>query len=108
MPKPTGTLSEAFLKTREFLWDGDGNLTDVIPRQQAPICYAAIKASAAGAITLVQCELIKDIIQSRLGSHSFVVTYVSAVHGAINPSRKQIQDYRHAWLIELSKEVSNV
>lgn len=105
---PAATLSEACLAIREFLWDGKCPYADVFPVQESCICLAASKAKKAHCITLEQRDMIQHIVQSRLGSYSFVTRYVIEVHGANKPSAQAIQDYRHAWLIELSKEFSNV
>lgn len=102
------TLSEAFLAVRNFLWDGKCPYADVFPAQESYICIAATKARRAHCITLEQRDMIHHIVQSRLGSYLHVTQYVIRVHGAIKPSAQAIQDYRHAWLIELSKEFSNV
>lgn len=108
MPKTANNLSEAFLAVRDFLWDGKCPYADVFPSQESCICLAATKAKRAHCITSEQRDMIHHIVQSRLGNYSLVTRYVIAVHGAIKPSAQAIQDYRHAWLIELSKEFSNV
>lgn len=107
MPKPAKTLSEAFLAVRNFLWDGKCPFTDVYSAQESCICFAATKAKRAHCITPEQRDMIQHIVQSRLGRYVYVTHYVIEVHGAIKPSAQAIQDYRHAWLIELSKEFSN-
>ena len=101
------TLSEAFLTVRDFLWDGKCSFAEVFPQQESCICFAATKAKRAKRITLEQRDMIHHIVQSRLAPYSFVTRYVVEVHKAVNPSTEAIQDYRHAWLIELSKEFAN-
>lgn len=107
MPKTANNLSEAFLRVRKYLWDGTGYFVNAYPKQESCICFAAMLAERTNAITPEQRNKIESIVQSRLGNYLLVPHYVIGVHGAIKPSEQAIQDYRHAWLIELSKEFAD-
>ena len=103
MPKTANNLSEAFLRVRDYLWDGTGNFTDAYPKQETCICFAATKAMRAKAITLEQRDMIQSIVQLRLHPHTVVSRYV---HEELNtdPTTRMVQMYRHGWLIKLSRE----
>ena len=101
--KTANNLSEAFLRVREYLWNGDGDFTDVYPKQETSICFAATKAMRAKAITLEQRDMIQSIVQLRLHPHTVVSRYMHKVFN-VAPSSKVMQMYRHGWLIKLSRE----
>ena len=102
MPKTASNLSEAFLAVREYLWDGTGDFANVFPKQDSCICFAAVLAMRAKAITLEQRGMIQSIVQLRLHPHTVVSGYV---HKVLNdPSTRDVQMYRHGWLIKLSRE----
>lgn len=103
MPKTANNLSEAFLRVREYLWNGTGDFADVFPKQESCICFAATKAMRAKAITLEQRDMIQSIVHLRLHPYTFVTRYMHEVFSA-NPSTKEVQMYRHGWLIKLSRE----
>ena len=103
MPKTANNLSEAFLRVREYLWDGAGDFADAYPKQEACICFAATKAKRAKAITLKQRDMIQSIVQLRLHPNTFVSAYLYKVLNA-NLSTREVQMYRHGWLIKLSRE----
>ena len=103
MPKTANNLSEAFLRVREYLWDGTGDFADVYPKQEACICFAATKAMRAKAITLEQRDMVQSIVQLRLHPHTFVRQYLGEVLNTY-PTTKEVQMYRHGWLIKLSRE----
>lgn len=102
------TLSEAFLRVREFLWDGSCPYADVFPNQEMAICHAAMQALRKGVITVGQMQKITDVVMDRIYPNASVRGYLIRVHG-IKPEEvgvllPKIQEYRHAWLIALSKE----
>ena len=101
MPKPASNLSEAFLNVREYLWDGSAQDT-----RNSMICFATTEARKAGAITSNHSTCIKDIIQRRLCGYTGVHSYLRYGQGVPTTAlcAKTVQDYRHAWLIELSNE----
>lgn len=101
--KTASNLSEAFLAVREYLWDGTGNFTDVYPKQETCICFAATKAMRAKAITLEQQDMIQSIVHLRLHPYTSVTRYMYEVFSA-NPSMREAQMYRHGWLVKLSRE----
>lgn len=103
MPKTASNLSEAFLRVRDYLWDGTGNFTDAYPKQETCICFAADKAERAKAITLEQRNKIQDIVQQRLSPHTVVSRYVRAELNT-NPTTRTVQMFRHGWLVKLSRE----
>lgn len=101
------TLSEAFLKVRDYLWDGTGNFADVYPMKESCICVAAARAKRARAITLAQRDMIQHIVEQRIYPYTSVTQYVHKVHKVAKPNMRDIQEYRHAWLIALSKEFAD-
>ena len=103
MTKTANNLSEAFLRVREYLWDGTGDFADVYPKQEACICFAATKAKRAKAITQEQRDTIQSIVQLRLHPHTLVRKYMGEVFNTY-PTVKVAQMYRHGWLIKLSRE----
>lgn len=103
MPKTANNLSEAFLRVREYLWNGAGDLANVSPKQETSICFAATKAMRAKAITLEQRDMIQSIVQLRLHPHNFVSGYMRKELN-VNPTMRETQMYRHGWLIKLSRE----
>ena len=103
MPKTANNLSEAFLRVREYLWNGTGNLADVFPKQETSICFAATKAMRAKAITMEQRDMIQSIVQLRLHPYNFVSGYMRK-ELKVNPTMSEVQMYRHGWLIKLSRE----
>lgn len=103
MPKTANNLSEAFLRVREYLWDGTSDLADVFPEQEFSICFAATKAKRANAITQEQRDMIESIVQLRLHPHIFVSGYMRKGLN-LNPTMREAQMYRHGWLIKLSRE----
>lgn len=107
MSKPANNLSEAFLKVREYLWDGSCAFATVYPKQEFCICLAATLARRAGVITLDQHDKIHQVVQKRIYPHLFVSQYVRAMYKEDQPSARSIQEYRHDWLIELSKEFAD-
>lgn len=100
------TLSEAFLKVRDYLWDGTGDYAQAFPKQEC-ICLAASLAGRDKVITLEHRNMIQHIMQERLYPYASVTTYVRGEHNVDKPSARDIQEYRHAWLIELSKEFAD-
>ena len=106
MPKTASNLSEAFLRVRDYLWDGTGNFTDAYPKQETCICFAADKAKQAKAITLEQRNKIQDIVQQRLYPHTVVSEYVRAELNS-DPTTRVVQRFRHGWLVKLSREFRN-
>lgn len=98
------TLSEAFLKVRDYLWDGRGKYSDVYPRKEMCICLAASLAKKANVITLEQRERICDTVMSRIYPHAVVRQYVHKELKVVKFNSKELQDYRHAWLIHLAQE----
>ena len=109
---PAATLSDACLAIREFLWDGSCPHAAVFPNQEMAICKAASLALRKDAITAAQMQKITDVIMDRIHPSVSVRGYLVRVHG-VKPEEMiallpKIQEYRHAWLIELSKEFSNV
>ncbi len=112
MQKPASNLSEAFLNVREYLWDGtpgSRKLTEAIG-----ICTATDIANMRKMVTEKQAAFIKDTITDRIrnasgGRCATVHNYLRAMHGVVYgyTTCKAIQDYRHAWLIELSKEFAD-
>lgn len=103
MPKTANNLSEAFLRVREYLWDGTGDFAKVFPKQESCICFAAVLAKRAKAITQEQRDMIESIVQLRLHPHNFVSGYVRKELN-VNPTMREVQKYRHGWLIKLSRE----
>ena len=103
MPKTASNLSEAFLRVREYLWNGTGDFADVFPKQDSCICFAATKAMRAKAITLEQRDMIQSIVQLRLHPHNFVSGYMRKELN-VKPTMSEVQKYRHGWLIKLSRE----
>jgi hypothetical protein len=103
VPKTANNLSEAFLRVREYLWDGAGDFANVFPTQETGICFAATKAMRAKAITLEQRDMIQSIVQLRLHPHNYVSGYMRKKLN-VNPTMREVQMYRHGWLIKLSRE----
>ena len=103
MPKTANNLSEAFLRVRDYLLDGTGDFANVSPKQKSCICFAAILAKQAKAITQEQLDMIKSIVQLRLLPHSFVSGYMRKELN-VNPTMREAQKYRHEWLIKLSRK----
>ena len=108
---PAATLSDACLAIREFLWDGSCPYAAVVPNQEMAICLAASAALREDAITIAQMQKITDVIMDRIHPSSSVRGYLVRVHGVmleeVGALLPKIQDYRHAWLIELSKEFAD-
>lgn len=108
---PAATLSDACLAIREFLWDGSCPYAAVFPNQEMAICLAASVALREDAITIAQMQKITDVIMDRIHPSSSVRGYLVRVHGVmleeVGALLPKIQDYRHAWLIELSKEFAD-
>ena len=107
MPKTANNLSEAFLRVREYLWDGTGDFANVIPKQESCICFAVILAKRAKAITQEQRDMIESIVQLRLHPHNFVTGYMCKELN-VNPTMRLAQMYRHGWLIKLSREFKDM
>lgn len=112
MPKTASNLSEAFLNVREYLWDGTPGSAKL--PTAIGICVATDIAKMRKMVTREQAAFIKDTITDRIriasgGRCVTVVNYLRVKHGVIygHTTRKAIQDYRHAWLIELSKEFAD-
>ena len=103
MPKTANNLSEAFLRVREYLWDGTGDFANVSPKQESYICLAAVLARRAKAITRKQRNMIVSIVQLRLHPHDCVSAYMRKELN-VNPTMRVAQMYRHGWLIKLSRE----
>lgn len=103
MPKTANNLSEAFLRVREYLWDGTGDFANVSPKQESCICFAAVLAKRAKAITQEQRDMIESIVQLRLHPHNYVSGYMRKELN-VNPTMREAQMYRHGWLIKLSRE----
>jgi hypothetical protein len=103
VPKTANNLSEAFLRVREYLWDGVGDIANVFRKQETSICFAATKAMRAKAITLEQRDMIQSIVQLRLHPHNFVSGYMRK-ELQVNPTMREVQMYRHGWLTKLSRE----
>ena len=109
MPKPASNLSEAFLNVREYLWDGTlGSIKQVTA---IGICAATDIANMRKMVTKEQAAFIKDTVTNRIriasgGRCVTVHSYLRTKHGVTygRDTCKAIQDYRHAWLIELSNE----
>ena len=108
---PAATLSDACLAIREFLWNGSCPYADVFPSQEMAICHAASLASRKGAITTPQMQKITGVIMDRIQPNASVRGYLVQVHGVkpeeVGTLLPKIQEYRHAWLIELSKEFAD-
>ena len=108
---PAATLSDACLAIREFLWDGSCPYAAVFPNQEIAICLAASVALRKDAITIAQMQKITGVIMDRIHPSASVLGYLVRVHGVkpeeVGALRPKIQDYRHAWLIELSKEFAD-
>ena len=112
MSKTASNLSEAFLNVREYLWDGTPGsikLTAAIS-----ICDATDIAKMRKMVTKKQAAFIKDTITDRIsrasdGRCATVHNYLHVKHGVVYgcTTCKAIQDYRHAWLIGLSKEFAD-
>lgn len=112
MPKTASNLSEAFLNVREYLWDGTpGSIKLTVA---ISICAATDIAKMRKMVTKKQAAFIKDTITDRIRTSSngrsvTVHNYLRVKYGVIygRATCKAIQDYRHAWLIELSKEFAD-
>ena len=106
MPKTASNLSEAFLRVRDYLWDGTGNFTDVYPKQEICIYFAANKAKRAKAITLEQRNKIQGIVQQRLYPYTSVSRYMRTELNS-DPTTREVQMFCHGWLVKLSCEFKN-
>lgn len=109
MQKPASNLSEAFLNVREYLWDG--TLGSIKQAKGIGICTATDIANMRKMVTREQAAFIKDTVTDRIREASkgrcvTVHSYLRVKHGVTygRDTCKAIQDYRHAWLIELSNE----
>lgn len=98
--KKDQTLSEAFLAVRPFLWDGIEKRNG----KNVCICNATISACNEKAISMAHAQDIKNIVMDGIHPYCTINSYVFAKHGAEKMSDKNLQQYRHAWLIELSNE----
>lgn len=98
--KKDQTLSEAFLAVRPFLWDG----IEKHNGKDAWICSATVSAYNEKAISKTHACDIKNIVMNRIHPYCSINGYVIAKYGAQKMSDKNLQQYRHAWLIELSNE----
>ena len=98
--KKNQTLSEAFLAVRPFLWDGIEKRTG----KAAWICNATTSACNEKAISKAHALDIKNIVMNRIHPYCSIISHVFAKYGAQKMSDKSLQQYRHAWLIELSNE----
>ena len=103
MTNAANNLSEAFLRVREYLWDGTGDFANVCSKQETSICFAAVLAERAKAITQEQRDMIESIVQLRLHPHKFVSGYMRKELN-VNLTMRVAQMYRHGWLIKLSRE----
>lgn len=109
------TLSEAFLTVRECLWDGKQGLNSCTSSKEVCICHAAMLAEIVGLITKKHSGQIRNIVSERLAPYTTVNSYLYGAHGVAKPHGSdewavlsvKFQDYRHAWLIELSKEFAD-
>lgn len=98
------TLSEAFLKVREHLWNGRGAFESVFPNQEQMICFAAIRAKNLGKISKDHYKKITEVVQTRLDPHTSIRSYLNDHYPNDLKNHRSIQDYRHAWLIHLAQE----
>ena len=112
MPKTASNLFEAFLNVREYLWDG--TLDSMKLPLAIGICTATDIAKMRKMVTREQAAFIKDTVTDRIriasgGRCATVHNYLRVKHGVVygHTTCKAIQDYRHAWLIELSKEFAD-
>lgn len=112
MPKTASNQSEAFLNVREYLWDG--TLDSMKLPLAIGICTATDIAKMRKMVTREQAAFIKDTVTDRIriasgGRCATVHNYLRVMHGVVygHTTCKAIQDYRHAWLIELSKEFAD-
>ena len=112
MLKTASNLSEAFLNVREYLWDG----TPGSIKQPTAICIcdATNIAKMHKMVTKEQAAFIKDTVTDRIRTSSngrsvTVHSYLRVMYGVLYgcATCKAVQDYRHAWLIELSKEFAD-
>ena len=112
MPKTASNLSEAFLAVREYLWDGS---LDTLKQAKAIcICNATDIARMRKMVTKKQAAFIKDTVTERIRTASngrciTVHSYMRVMHGVVwgcNTS-KNIQSYRHGWLVKLSREFAD-
>ena len=112
MTKAASNLSEAFLKVREYLWDGS---LDTLKQVKAiSICNATDIAKMRKEVTKKQAAFIKDIVTERIriasnGRCVTVNSYMRVMYGMSwgQDTCKDIQKYRHGWLIKLSKEFAD-
>ena len=112
MSKTASNLSEAFLNVREYLWDGTpGSIKLPVA---IGICAATDIAKMRKMVTKKQAAFIKDTVTERIRTASngrcvTVHNYLRVMHGVVWGCNtcKDIQNYRHAWLIELSKEFAD-
>ena len=109
MSKTASNLSEAFLAVRAYLWDGS---LDTLKQAKAIcICDAAVIAKMRKMVTKEQAAFIKDTVTERIrtasnGRCTTVHNYMRVMHGVVwgCDTCKVIQNYRHGWLIKLSRE----
>ena len=109
MPKTASNLSEAFLAVREYLWDG--SLDTLKQAKAVSICNAADLAKMRKMVTKKQAAFIKDTVTERIRTASngrcvSVHSYMRVMYGmswGCNTC-KDIQSYRHGWLVKLSRE----
>ena len=112
MRKTASNLSEAFLAVREYLWDGS---LDTLKQANAIcICNATDIAKMRKMVTKKQAAFIKDTVTERISTASngrcvTVHNYMRVMHGVVwgYNTCKDIQNYRHGWLIKLSREFAN-
>ena len=112
MSKPANNLSEAFLKVREYLWDGS---LDTLKQVKAiGICSATDIAKMRKMVTKEQAAFIKNTVTERIRTASngrcvTVNNYMRVMHGVTwgHDTCKVIQNYRHGWLIKLSREFAD-
>ena len=109
MPKTASNLSEAFLKVREYLWDGS---LDTMKQVKAIcICNATDLAKMRKMVTKKQAAFIKNTVTERIRTASngrcvSVHSYMRVMYGMSwgYDTCKDIQSYRHGWLVKLSRE----
>lgn len=111
MPKTASNLSEAFLAVREYLWDGQ---LDTVKQKAICICDATDIAKMRKMVTKTQAAFIKDTVTERIrtasnGRCTTVSGYMRIIRGMAwgRGTSKVIQNYRHGWLIKLSREFAD-
>ena len=109
MSKTASNLSEAFLAVREYLWDG--SLNTLKQTTAICICNAADIAKMRKMVTKEQAAFIKDTVTERIRAasngrcvtvHSYMRVMLGKTWGL--DTCKDIQSYRHGWLVKLSRE----